>query len=469
MSSLEAPKLPEVTECNPKMPSFSNSVTMTYSPDRGRYIIATKDIIPGEVIGNEKCYSYSLDLENMSSYCSNCLRHCPVPLPCPSCSTVVFCSEHCRAKAIQGDHRFECFTLPTLLAMGLKPVFAMVFKLLKNSSQTEWKETLEQMKKQECEYPPERLGFNQEGVHTPGSYESIYHLVTNKEKRPNGDLYIKCMIAFVLTMLLKQIDIYFLDKLGQFVSPTEEELLITGEMLFANLMKISCNGFQLVEFQCSGPPVTLERKTIGSAVFATLSLINHSCNPSASTYIMGRTQILRAARYISAGEEITESYCQTFYKQGPEERQMGLLEVYQFTCHCEACQRKWPVYQELPQTMQFKCIECSRSVSTEQPICRKCDTNYNRSDYEATKQELIDQWWSTAKKVKEIFEKSQHLPAKMRSCQPVTEEDLHVIRNAVELMDKYISSPCQPLWDVYDTLDLYFRLEGSPVFTSLQG
>src|SRR5699024_10936657 len=37
------------------------------------------------------------------------------PVPCTTCSNVLFCSEQCRAAAWQAYHRFECAHLPLLL------------------------------------------------------------------------------------------------------------------------------------------------------------------------------------------------------------------------------------------------------------------------------------------------------------------------------------------------------------------
>ena len=41
--------------------------------------------------------------------CDNCLGECgPAPLPCPSCSRVVFCSLSCLKTAAASYHGFEC-------------------------------------------------------------------------------------------------------------------------------------------------------------------------------------------------------------------------------------------------------------------------------------------------------------------------------------------------------------------------
>ncbi|XP_068236217.1 SET and MYND domain-containing protein 4-like [Palaemon carinicauda] len=461
-------KLPKLDESNPIMPSFSSSVTTAFSPDKGRHIVAVKNIRPGDLIAIEQSYCTSLDWENMATYCNTCLVLCLTPVPCPHCSLVVFCSETCRENGVFGDHWLECSLLNMLSILVLKPVFSMVYKLLKYPSFIKWKTALEDLQERESLCRSEELGSNQEGVYSPVDYESIYHLVTNKEKRPNGDLYVKCLIAFILTDLLKQSQRFFVDFFGNPFNPGKEDLLLMGETLFSNLMKISCNGFQLVEFQCTGPPVTLNRITIGSAVFPTLSLVNHSCDPSATTYIYGRTQVIRASRCIAPGEEITESYCQTFYQQEEEERQMGLLEVYQFTCHCEACQKKWPTYSKLPKEMLFKCINCSRPVSSVTAECQNCKFDYSCQEHEHSKQLAVNEWWNTVNKVKVAFENSLSISERLKSSQAPTQEDYFAIREAVEIIDEYVISPCQPLWDIHDTMDLYFRLSDDPIFEYLQ-
>jgi SET domain-containing protein len=79
------------------------------------------------------------------------------------------------------------------------------------------------------------------------------------------------------------------------------------------------------------------RDGVGSAVYATLARINHSCAPNARQEHMlstGEERIV-ASRDIAAGEEVNISYiniCQPISR-----RREQLLESYKFHCVCTSC------------------------------------------------------------------------------------------------------------------------------------
>ncbi|KAK7076615.1 hypothetical protein SK128_012847 [Halocaridina rubra] len=447
-------KVPKLTDPDPSLPSLSKSVRVAYSKDKGKHIIAERDINPGEIIGVERSITGCLAVVNLPSYCSSCYRSCLAPLPCPECSMVVFCSEACITEAMKGDHWLECSLLPTMVSMGMQPVFSVAFKLLKRFSCAQWRSSIQ----------------NQEDLNTGGQireigseevkdFYSVLHLATNKELRPSGDLYVKCIIAFMQTKLLQQTGRYFINEKEESISPSKEDLLFTGQLLFSYLLKISCNGFTLVEFQCSRKFSEMKKKIIGSGIFPTLCLLNHSCHPNAEPYTYGRFQVLRASRPISAGSEVHEGYCRGFYLQPKAARQTSLLKIFQFECSCEACDAGWPTYPELPNTLQFKCIDCMGPVNDLAPMCMKCFLDYERKDCEPNKQILIDRWWDTVKMVRKAFVNSQTIASKMMSGDAATEEDLSTICEAISLLEKHVTFPCHPLWDAHDALDLYFHQE----------
>ncbi|CAL4123142.1 unnamed protein product, partial [Meganyctiphanes norvegica] len=80
-------------EPNPTTPAFSRALKLQYSPDQGRYVVATRDIKPGEVIAVETAYTSCIKPEEPNSplsFCTFCLSRCAAPLPCPECTYVSF-------------------------------------------------------------------------------------------------------------------------------------------------------------------------------------------------------------------------------------------------------------------------------------------------------------------------------------------------------------------------------------------
>jgi len=77
-----------------------------------------------------------------------------------------------------------------------------------------------------------------------------------------------------------------------------------------------------------------------SAVFPTLSRLNHSCAPSAVRSMLedGEAVVVVAARDIQRGEEITIKYCeQEVATLGRAERRARLAASFAFQCSCEVC------------------------------------------------------------------------------------------------------------------------------------
>lgn len=73
------------------------------------------------------------------------------------------------------------------------------------------------------------------------------------------------------------------------------------------------------------------------AVFASSSMINHSCAPNAYQYwdTHKRRMLVHCMKTIKKGEEVTISYIDVFQKA--EERREMLLGQYRFNCACPSC------------------------------------------------------------------------------------------------------------------------------------
>jgi hypothetical protein len=75
----------------------------------------------------------------------------------------------------------------------------------------------------------------------------------------------------------------------------------------------------------------------GSAVYATLARINHSCAPNARQehVISTGDERVVASRDIAAGEEVNISYIDIC--QPTSRRREQLLASYRFNCVCKSC------------------------------------------------------------------------------------------------------------------------------------
>jgi hypothetical protein len=82
---------------------------------------------------------------------------------------------------------------------------------------------------------------------------------------------------------------------------------------------------------------------------AASGLLNHSCAPTASWLSLGDRLVVRAARDLSPGEQVTISYLGQGLTRPLEERRAELREVYGFECRCERCRAEERARQKAPE------------------------------------------------------------------------------------------------------------------------
>ena len=89
------------------------STSVNFSNDKGRFIIAKKDIKAGEIvlIDSEPLMKIIFDPregQDFDTFCVYCGQLSICPLPCPQCPDVLFCSLQCLRLARQTFHQYEC-------------------------------------------------------------------------------------------------------------------------------------------------------------------------------------------------------------------------------------------------------------------------------------------------------------------------------------------------------------------------
>jgi hypothetical protein len=89
-------ELPKLENRSPKYPAISDCIQFKHQPGRGRYAVANRDIQVGEFICVENPIVSRILPEYSGSNCSNCFRSMKAPLPCRTCTKVMFCSYKCR-------------------------------------------------------------------------------------------------------------------------------------------------------------------------------------------------------------------------------------------------------------------------------------------------------------------------------------------------------------------------------------
>ena len=104
---------------------------------------------------------------------------------------------------------------------------------------------------------------------------------------------------------------------------------------------------------------------VGGAVYPTLALLNHSCNPSVTRYFAaGGVVVVRAVRSLQPGEDVSENYGQLWTRESRVSRQQRLREQYWFECACEACDADWPLFEDIAEdAVRLRCGACGAAVA----------------------------------------------------------------------------------------------------------
>ncbi|XP_048093055.1 SET and MYND domain-containing protein 4 [Alosa alosa] len=373
--------------------------------------------------------------------CHRCLCPTLCPVPCPGCSYTRYCGQRCQQQAWQEHHRWECplgaelraagvlaqLALRVALKGGLRQVKRARGSEVKARSQSK-QEVPEEVKERESNDEKENTcGQNttspsagQTKSVLPSSasiqmsdlcvgchgdaYQYVYSLLPHVEGHAPSLRFLYAITIATLYQLLQQagpppyswggVDYGTDSSDGQ--SACEDpvagewnpELSMLGATALRHLLQLRANAQAItterVSDKCGAAVQASQEIRVATAIFPTLSLMNHACRPNTSvtfdpgyggrdpdgappliTSVTGVSVTVRAARDLTAGDELLHCYGPHCSRMKVQERQRLLLQQYRFTCQCEACLQD---LQSPPEgshaSTHYKCPKCGRALQT---------------------------------------------------------------------------------------------------------
>jgi len=360
----ECPNFPR----NPKFPALHKSITIKYDHARGRHAIATESIKCGTYLAFEKPILSFLWAEEILTHCTACLRPVSAPVPCYTCSLVVFCSGECRRSAWEKFHQYECKALEAITSM-----YQNIFVAYRAIAQKPLKYFLSHKHlfskydyhrgggcydyqyesdsdSGDTEPESEDESHELESPYRSSDYENLYNLVTHSSQMSDADLLAYSTSTCLLLYYLR-ISNYFGSQASR---DSDRELsapeLYIGGLLYHILEVLQFNTHTVAEAKKWEEDKGVEIGTIGCAINPTLALFNHSCTPNTTRANVGHATLVVATADIKKGEEISDSYSMLFQDKLLTMRQNWLAEHYRFTCNCTACANKWPIHEFMTKT-----------------------------------------------------------------------------------------------------------------------
>ena len=373
------PEFPE--EVHEVFSSLSDACDVAYNEEQGRFIIAKRDLKPGETVLTEKPFASVVLFEHSLSHCHECFKRVDAPVPSTHCCLAVFCTDSCR-EAAETYHKYEWPSLESIAKSGVGKFGYLALRTIAKCGP----EFLRKFKKEvrEGHYEAESKKFHGSGrnrKYEANEYNAIYNLVTHVNDRSVRDLFRRSVMAvFLLKCLEKGC---FFDRLNEEVDAKDFREFVTG-LLLSHLQAFPCNAHEISELEYKKNDIAASVSVeIGAGIYSTLSLFNHSCDPAANRNFYGDTCVVRTIKPVKKGQEISDNYGAVYAVHSLEERQDRLVPQYYFKCACQACVENWPLYPEINyQKYVWKCENCQNplpAVGTETAIvcCIVCDMENN--------------------------------------------------------------------------------------------
>ncbi|XP_020765460.2 SET and MYND domain-containing protein 4 isoform X1 [Odocoileus virginianus] len=412
----------DLREENEQIPSASSSVSLHIDPLKGRYLVATKDILPGELLVKEDAFvsvlnpgempprrhglesKWDTQVTNGDLHCHRCLRRTLAPVPCDGCSYAKYCSQACMQQAWDRYHSVECSLGALLLTLGVFCHVALRSALLARFEDVDKviKKLCGEMSNQgiclpESRDPAQILKYDLRGegekkdkaVETPipgcdinGKYErnynAVFHLLPHTE---NHSPEHKFLCALSVSALCRQLEAAGLQAFTTDLKPTKlkaaetpvlcAELNVWGVAMLRHMLQLQCNAQAITTIQQTGSKENLITDTqqvrLATALFPVVSLLNHSCSPNTSVSFFGTIATVRASQLIRRGQEIFHCYVLAKHglSAGPHESRMGVAErrqklrsQYFFDCNCPPCDRERQRPSAGPGREAFRCHRC---------------------------------------------------------------------------------------------------------------
>jgi len=367
----------ELEKSHEHLPNMSIDVGLDYTPDKGRYAVANRNIPTGTVllVEHPEARVGQDDEENLPR-CDLCfslikLRY----VPCMGCSNVIYCSEGCRDQALD-CHRWEC---------GNKDMFPGIIEQVSTSSGrttgkfTSIRDYSRLCYRVICQQPAKWYRDNNDSFWArfpkfgdeswdKSTMHSVINLEAHHDMINPGRLWSFLLISLCHLRYL-QISQYFGEPNSK-LSPSlsQDELIVAG---------ITVHMFQLMQFNTTCIlENSSERRLLGNGLYPTLSLLNHSCDPNIMKYWVDDKVVVVASKDISENEEVTDCYFPSSATTSRDQRKAWLGAYYWYDCQCVACTDDLQTAEQMSnEPKNFRCNDSScRGMVLKTTECPACET-----------------------------------------------------------------------------------------------
>ncbi|KER24643.1 hypothetical protein T265_14368 [Opisthorchis viverrini] len=320
-------------------PGLSCGLLVTESKQKGRYVVATEEFQPGDVLAVEPASGWPasgprttvsasgdclllLPSQRMSK-CTACLNPLSaIGYLCPNCCDTAYCAppSKCFFRHLTKSDEVVSFSQPPWHTAECR------FMFLLNSTG--------------LGHLCFRLAWLRRKNHRQMSSRqlTIDQLVSHFDEFEVEDLFQYAVTAWLLAKLLSR----------SFCDQDTMTELIDGLWCFDTLRRLQCNAhaitdvqetFQLeIEDETYHALPRLGQVRVATALFPCVSMLNHACEPSVSNSFENQFIILRCTKPIHLSDEVYNCYGPHYlHDTSNSSRRAQLQKQYFFNCSCQHC------------------------------------------------------------------------------------------------------------------------------------
>lgn len=256
---------------NSSVPVFQDIVKIVYSPDRGRYGVATRDLFPGDVVLQEKPLASVLKPQYRKQYCDTCCgRAVLAPVACQQCCHVIYCSATCKDVSWSQYHQHECGhdiagTWEHLIRNSGTPApnvsgshHQLCFRIVSGMPLHFWRDHAQQLLAQD------NLKGTESQTFLPQDYSSFYSLVSHSDTTADNvkeDMLVSACFQ-----------VYRLEQSG-YVSGAEDMAML-AEIILRTLLIMRYNTHAIIETVLTKDNVFSDVRSLGCGAYPSLCLLN---------------------------------------------------------------------------------------------------------------------------------------------------------------------------------------------------
>jgi len=299
--------------------------------------------------------------------CTHCMKtlNLTTSKPSPLIPTARFCSMDCLAQAMDSYHPVEAkINIEKLFWNKKEETFEEMSGNILLTYRSVTQKPLEFfLDNQDYDQVDDMFGVEftspEDKCHY-SDYRNLFNLTAHRDRKTKDEL-LSLSIRTVIFLILLRHGGYFGEKgtaFGATMNTAESHL---SGIIFHIQEGIQYNLHTVDSVSTStlSGITSPQTREVGSALFPTLLLLNHSCDQNTLRLNINGNQVLMVAkRKIKAGEEVSDNYGIHYLGMTVEERQEALLKGFAFCCWCTACQKDYPrmksLRTQLPEDIEDK-------------------------------------------------------------------------------------------------------------------